>query len=59
MKIIFDSEKERNEYLETHCPSDVTANVEDDYCYTDQFVCHAPCEECWARCSVGLEVKTE
>lgn len=54
MKIVFDNEKQKKEFIAGFCPRNVDINAiehiecEDAYCIT-----------CWENCGIELEVKDE
>jgi hypothetical protein len=50
MKIIFDSEEEKEDFMANLCPDDVLPAKLSDFCY-------GPCSECWKNCGIEMEVK--
>ena len=53
MKIIFDSEEQKENFMADLCPDDVCDALHaksSDFCY-------GLCSECWKNCGIEMEVK--
>ena len=54
MKIIFDSEEQKEDFMADVCPDDVSIALHAEL--SDR--CYGPCcSECWKNCGIELEVK--
>lgn len=60
MKIIFDSEKQKDDFMElmkANCPSDLDNNLRElqgEECkYPDT------CSKCWSNCGIEMEIKKD
>lgn len=56
MKIVFDTEEEKRQFMEVGCPSDIPLVVH-GRCETDYEYEQGVCEECWKNSGVILEVE--
>ena len=58
MKVIFESEEEKRQFMEAGCPCDIPTIVH-GRCDTDYEYIEGVCEECWKNCEIILEVEHE
>lgn len=57
MKIIFDSDEEKEAFIKDRCPTDILKILGDIEC--DGYDVCGVCEECWEKCGIELEVKKD
>ena len=57
MKIIFDSEEEKENFIKDRCPTDILKNLGEIEC--DEFDNYGVCEKCWKNCGIEMEVKKD
>jgi len=57
MKIIFDSDEEKEDFIKDRCPTDILKSLRDvEYDCCD--IC-GTCKECWETCGIEMEVKKD
>ena len=56
MKIIFESEDEKQQFIEAGCPHDIPTVFASSYCGTYDYD-EKRCKECWKNSGVILEVE--
>lgn len=56
MKLVFDSEYERKNYMDTHCPNDVGL---DEFIGGNCHACDEVCSKCWAEAGCELVVENK
>ena len=56
MKVIFDSEEEKEYLVNARCPGGISKDLHDSG-YDDH--CYDTCLECWEKCGIELEVKKD
>ena len=52
MKIIFDSEEEKDDLIRMCCPGDLSRAESYAFCGPD-----SSCKDCWERCGIAMEVR--
>lgn len=56
MKIVFESEAEKEEFINNQCPDHIKSSLER---YSLKNCCHNSCDVCWEQCGIDLEVSDD
>jgi hypothetical protein len=59
VKIIFDSEKQKNDLTGKLCPYDVNSDIDEHWCYRLMCRNDVDCGFCWAESGIEMEVRDD